>query len=318
VATYARGLEKVSERCWAWLEPDGGWGFSNAGVILGSGEALLVDTLFDLAMARRMLEGCAALTGGCPIRTVVNTHANGDHWYGNELVGDAAIVASAATAAEMATSGPDLLQALKGLPGLPGRFASQIFGAFDFTGITPTLPTRTFEDRLELDVGGTGVVLLELGPAHTEGDTIAFVPDERTVFTGDLLFIGGTPITWAGPVSNWVRACDVMLDLDADVFVPGHGPVTDKRGVEEVKDYLMFVDRVARERCAAGMGPEDAIRSIDLGRFAELGERGRLAQNVLAVYRELRPDLRLPSVLDMFAMMARLEGWEDEPGGGVG
>jgi cyclase len=304
--TYTQGFHQVAERCWAWLEPDGGWGFANAGVITGRDEALLVDTLFDLHMAGRMLDQWG---GRVPVSTIVNTHANGDHWYGNELVPGAEIVASDATAEEMATGGPEIMLALKSVPGRAGDFANHIFGAFDFTGITPTLPTRTFTGSVELDVGGTAVVLHELGPAHTAGDTLAFVPEQRTVFTGDLLFIGGTPITWAGPVSNWIRACEFMLDLDADVFVPGHGPVTDKHGVEEVRDYLAFVEREAGDRAARGMTPEEAIRDIDLGRFAGLGERGRLAQNVLAVYRELRPEQALPNILDMFTLMAELEGY---------
>ena len=58
------------------------------------------------------------------------------------------------------------------------------------------------------------------------------------LYAGDLLFIGGTPISWAGPVSNWIRACQYMLDRDAEYIVPGHGPVTDDDGVRGVMDYL--------------------------------------------------------------------------------
>ncbi len=69
------------------------------------------------------------------------------------------------------------------------------------------------------------------------------VPDAATVYTGDILFIGGTPIVWAGPLSNWIDACDLMLGMDVDTVVPGHGPVTDKAGVTTVRDYLAFVDQ---------------------------------------------------------------------------
>ena len=70
-----------------------------------------------------------------------------------------------------------------------------------------------------------------LGPAHTAGDVLAWVPDDRTVFTGDLLFIGGTPIMWAGPVGNWLAACDRILEMDAENIVPGHGPMTDAAAI---------------------------------------------------------------------------------------
>ena len=73
------------------------------------------------------------------------------------------------------------------------------------------------------------------------------------MFTGDILFIGGTPIVWAGPLANWIAACDLMLGMDIDTVVPGHGPVTDKSGVAQVRDYLTFVADAATARHDAGM-----------------------------------------------------------------
>jgi glyoxylase-like metal-dependent hydrolase (beta-lactamase superfamily II) len=204
-----------------------------------------------------------------------------------------------------------LLLALLKQGGAVGRFAGHIFAPFDFTGISPTLATRTFDRELTLDVGGTRVELYNLGPAHTGGDAIAWVPEERTLYAGDLLFIGGTPISWAGPISNWVRACQFMLDLDAEFVVPGHGPVTDASGIRGVRDYLEFVQHEAAERHARGMSPEDAMRDIALGRFGELDEHGRLAQNVLAVYYELDPAFERVDTLEVFRRIAALEGWTE-------
>ena len=99
---------------------------------------------------------------------------------------------------------------------------------FDFAGdrAAPADHARS-NAQLDADVGGRRVELIELGPAHTAGDAIAYVPDADAVFTGDILFIEGTPIVWAGPVSNWIAACDLIIDLGARTIVPGHGPVTD-------------------------------------------------------------------------------------------
>ena len=91
---------------------------------------------------------------------------------------------------------------------------------------------------------------------------LAHVPDARTIFTGDILFIGGTPIVWAGPLANWVAACDLILGLDVEQVVPGHGPVTDKAGVVEVRDYLTFIDREATARFEAGLDAWEAARDI--------------------------------------------------------
>jgi len=207
---------------------------------------------------------------------------------------------------------PAMLDALIEAPGDVGELFRSFFGEFDFGGIELTLPTRTFDDRLELDVGGRRIELIEVGPAHTAGDTIVHVPDAATVYTGDILFIGGTPIVWAGPLSNWVAACDLMLGMDVDTVVPGHGPVTDRTGIVEVRDYLAFVDQEASGRQAAGIDAFDAARDIAqlIGvspRFGSWGEHGRIAVNVDAVYRTLDPTYETPDVVEQFRRMAELE-----------
>ncbi|MEX0848177.1 MAG: MBL fold metallo-hydrolase [Ilumatobacteraceae bacterium] len=309
---YEHGLHELGDGCFAYLQPDGGWGWSNAGLVTGDGASLLVDTLFDLKLTQRMLDTMAAVTRTAPIATLVNTHANGDHCYGNQLVDQAEIVASVATAHEMSEVPPVMMAALNAAPGEVGDLFRGFFGAFDFEGIEVRMPTRTFERRLDLEVGGRSVELIEVGPAHTSGDTIAYVPDARTVYTGDILFIGGTPIVWAGPLSNWVAACDLMLGMDIDTVVPGHGPITDKAGVAEVRDYLAFVDAEATQRQQAGVDAFEAARDIarEIGArpdFSGWGEFGRIAVNVETVYRTLDPTHTTPDVVEQFRRMARIE-----------
>lgn len=305
-------LTEVGDGCLAYLQGDGGWGWSNAGLVVGDGTSLLVDTLFDLKLTQRMLDSMADHTRAAPIATVVNTHANGDHCFGNQLVGDAQIVATTAAAEEMAEVPPSMLAALNQAPGEIGELFRSFFGEFEFDGIELREPDRTFDGRLELDVGGRTVELIEVGPAHTAGDSIAVVPDAGVVYTGDILFIGGTPIVWAGPLSNWVDACDLMLGMDVDRVVPGHGPVTDKAGVTAVRDYLAFVDHEATARHAAGIDAFDAARDIAqaIGAsedFSRLGEFGRIAVNVEAVYRQLDPNHHSPDVVEQFRRMATIE-----------
>jgi cyclase len=311
--SYSKGLVELGEGLWAWMQPDGGWGWSNAGLITDSGEAALVDTLFDEALTDEMLR---AMEASCGIRreavdTVVNTHANGDHTHGNALLEHAEIVASEASAREMEAFPPALLAQLKaagaaGQMGEAGRYFAEIFAPFDFAGVRHRAPTRTFSGSAALDVGNHRVALLEVGPAHTAGDVIVHVPDASTVFTGDILFIEGTPIIWAGPVSNWLAACDLIEALDPVHIVPGHGPLTDIAGVREVADYLRYIEAEAVSRFEAGLGPEDAARDIGLGRFAAWRDAERLAVNVDTIWRAWSGTADSTDAMTLFARMGRL------------
>ena len=306
---YELGLIEIGDGCHAYLQPDGSWGWSNAGLVVGDGASLLVDTLFDLVLTERMLESMKPFTRTAPIASLVNTHANGDHCYGNQLIDGAEIISSTAAAHEMSEVPPSMLAALNAAPGDVGELFRSFFGEFHFEGIELRLPTRTFDGRLDIDVGGRVIELVEVGPAHTAGDVIAFVPDARTVYTGDILFIGGTPIVWAGPLSNWIAACDLILGSDVDTVVPGHGPITDKAGVVQVRDYLAFIENEATARHAAGIDAFAAARDIarELGAFAAWGEFGRVSVNVETVYRTLDSDHRSPDVVEQFRRMAAIE-----------
>jgi glyoxylase-like metal-dependent hydrolase (beta-lactamase superfamily II) len=249
------------------------------------------------------------VTAERPIVHAVNTHGNGDHWFGNQLLPDGIpIIATAAAIEDMQAVQPSLMHALASVSGLPPEleaFIRRAFGSFDFSDIEPRLPTETFQVSHELAVGGRRVELLELGPAHTAGDAVAYVPDAGVVFTGDLLFIEGTPIMWVGPVSNWLAACERILELEARVLVPGHGPVTDHSGVRDVQRYLTYVRDQAAERFHAGMDDQAAALDIDIADFRDWGDPERIAVNVATVYRELDPSLPPVSTAELFARMAQ-------------
>jgi glyoxylase-like metal-dependent hydrolase (beta-lactamase superfamily II) len=131
------------------------------------------------------------------------------------------------------------------------------------------------------------------------------VPDAGVVFTGDILFVGGHPIVWAGPIANWVGACDRLLAMDVDTVVPGHGPVTDKDGVRAVRDYFVELEREVRVRHDAGMSAADAARELHAADTTGWGDAERLAVNVAAAYRELGADVA-SDVMTLFTQMAEL------------
>ena len=309
---YTRGLHEVGEGVWAYLQPDGGWGWSNAGLITDDGASLLVDTLFDLRLTAEMLDSMRRVTTAADhIGTVVNTHANGDHCYGNALVADSEIVASERCAQEMAElSAAGMAAVLQSAASLgpAGAFLSRIFAPFSFDGIETVPPSTTFTGQLDLRVGERTVSLLEVGPAHTGGDVVVHLPDSGIVFTGDILFHGGHPIVWAGPVANWITACDRILALQPTVVVPGHGPLATPTAVADLKGYFEFLSIEARARYDEGMSPLDAARDIDLGEYRNWGEAERVVANIHALYAEFGDGAR-PDLMTVMAEMAALS-WD--------
>ncbi|HKI74384.1 MAG TPA: MBL fold metallo-hydrolase [Pseudomonadales bacterium] len=310
--TFSKGLHETGNGTWAYLQPDGGWGWSNAGLVVDGDQSLLVDTLFDAPLTRDMLAVMADASGiaARDIGVVVNTHANGDHTHGNGLCTSAEIIASEASAREMEALDAKGMQAfMDAAPrmGEAGTYLKEIFGAFDFRDCADKLPTRTFSGELELNVGDRAVRLIEVGPAHTAGDVLVHVPDQRTVFTGDILFIDGTPIMWAGPVGNWIKACEAIIDMAPEVIVPGHGPITDIAGVARVRDYLVYISKEARARYDAGMSVRDAAFDIALGDYAAWTDAERIAVNVNTLYREFSGDTEPPNTVVLFSLMAELK-----------
>ncbi|MDP6346018.1 MAG: MBL fold metallo-hydrolase [Alphaproteobacteria bacterium] len=307
---YDKGLRDLGNGIYAYLQPDGSWGWSNAGLVVDGGESLLVDTLFDLNLTSEMLRAMRDVSKAAEtIGTLVNTHANGDHCWGNELVGGAEIIASRAGAEEMAEVPAAMLEGMmQAAPGMGelGEYLIRIFGDFDFSGITMTPPTRTFDRETTVTVGDKAVRLLEVGPAHTRGDVLVHIPADRTVFTGDILFVEGHPIMWAGPVANWIAACGKIMAMDVDYIVPGHGPITDKAGVAAVQGYLEYVAQEARKRYDAGLGVLEAAQDIAMDDYSSWGDGERIVVNVNTLYREFSGDTSEVDIAGLFAMMAQL------------
>jgi cyclase len=283
--------EKVAEGVYAYVQPDGGWCLNNAGWVSDGRSTLLVDTAATEARARR-LRAAVQSSGAAPPRTVVNTHHHGDHTYGNAVFAPGAtVVGHEACRTEVLGAGHQLHMIWPGLD-------------YGDVGITP--PELTFRDELTLHVGQTEVRLLHPGVAHTVGDTVVWLPEQRVLFTGDIVFHGGTPFVPMGSLSGSLHALDRLRRLEARTVVPGHGPLAGAEVFDAVERYLRYVDRLARDAHARGRTPLEAAREADLGEFARLAESERLVANLHRAYAELegRP---LGEPLDIVAVWADME-----------
>jgi glyoxylase-like metal-dependent hydrolase (beta-lactamase superfamily II) len=309
---YTKGLHHLGNGHYAYLVPDGSWGWSNAGLIEDGGQTLLVDTLFDLKMTREMLDAMRrAVPAATSIGALVNTHANGDHTFGNQLLEGKRIISSKACAEDMHHRPPAQYakwqQEWQSM-GVAGKFWYEVMGSrFDFQDIRLVLPTETFSGEMRLKVGDKDVRLIEVGPAHTRGDVIVYVPKDKVLYTGDMLFNGAHPAIWAGPVGNWIKACDLMLSWDLEAVVPGHGAMTDKSGIREFRDYLAYVLAESRKCFDEGLTFEQAAERISLDPWAHFAEDERMYVNVYACYREFKnmAAAEKPDVIGMLGLMGK-------------
>lgn len=307
---FRQGVHEIGNGLYGYIQPDGTWGWSNAGLVTSGGETLLIDTLMSVPLTRQMLDDFARVEGGDHIDLVVNTHANPDHFFGNGLVDDAQIIATETTREEMAGFNPQALAQLSAnweTMGEAGEFLFETMGRkFDFSGVDElTLPNRTFSDSLTIQVGEKSVDLHDLGPAHTMSDTIAWVPGDKVVFTGDLLFNEGHPVIWTGPLSNWIAACEFIEALKPNVVVPGHGPICDVTAVSNMKSYFEHLRDEARGRWKAGMGWREAARDIPMKEYAHWTDPERVVANVYSLFKEWDPGIEPASPPQLFAEMNR-------------
>ncbi len=291
---FTKGLHDLGNGCFAYLQPDGGWGWSNAGLVVSRGQNLLVDTLTDVPLTRDMLgEMKRKVPAAAKIDTVVITHANPDHYLGNELVADSTILATTTTKTAIEKANPATFEILERdweKMGNAGWFFHEAMGGrFHFKDIHIVPPNQGFEREKTLQVGDKSVIVKDLGPAHTDSDVIVYVPDDKVIYTGDLLFNQGHPVIWSGPFSNWIAACDYILGLDVEVIVPGHGPLADKAAVRAFRHYFVYLHAEARKRFDAGMNYYEAAKDIQMDAFKDWIDGERVVANVFTAYKEFDP-----------------------------
>jgi hypothetical protein len=114
---------------------------------------------------------------------------------------------------------------------------------------------------------------------------------------------------WEGPVANWIKACLLIEDMDVDLIVPGHGPITDKHGVVQVRHYLQYVRDQAKTRYDAGMSAFEAAKDIELSEYSAWSDPERIAVNVDSLYREFSGEKTATDILELFGRMAELAGF---------
>jgi cyclase len=266
-------LQEVADGIYAYIQPDGSWWINNTGFLVGRRGVVSVDACSTERRTRAYLDTIASVTSQ-PVRTLINTHHHGDHTYGNYLFAGATIVAHEKCRQEMLAFGP------------PGR--APFWTEVDWGGIELEPPFLTYESAVRVWVDDLACEVRHVGsPAHTTNDSIVWVPNRSLLFSGDLLFNGGTPFLLMGSVAGAIDVLGELKQLPATTIVPGHGGVSGPELIDDVLGYLRFVLAAARAARDAGLSPLDAARELDLGPYADLLDAERIVGNLHRAYAEL-------------------------------
>ncbi|MGW1076476.1 MBL fold metallo-hydrolase [Streptomyces sp. NPDC002537] len=291
----AARLHEVAEDVHAYIQPDGGWCLNNAGLITAGDRPALIDTAATYARAEALREAVRGVTPHAP-RYVVNTHPHGDHTFGNRLFAEhAVVVAHEATRAEMDLAGLHLT----------GLWPDVCWG-----DIAVELPGLTFRDPVTLHLGDVTAELMHLGVAHTTNDTVVWLPEQRVLFTGDIVMSGATPFCLTGSLAGSLDVIEKLRGLAPRVVVPGHGPVGGPELLDTTAAYLRWVQGLAAQGLAAGLSPLGTAREADLGEFAALLDSERLVPNLHRAFAEARgavPGHRL-DIEELFSDMVTFHG----------
>jgi cyclase len=270
-------VTEVAENVFAYIQPDGTWWINNTGFLAGADGVIAVDTCATERRTKLFLDHVRQVTDQ-PLRMLVNTHHHGDHTHGNYLTYPATIVGHE-NCREL------ILQS--GLSHYPGIFEGPDHPV-EWGDLHLAPPTLTFSDSVTVHAGDIRAELHYIGnPAHTTNDIVAWLPDHKVLYTGDLVFNQGTPFVLMGSVSGSLRAIQRVRQFAPEVIVPGHGPVCDIDVLDQIARYYQFVADTAIAAQAAGIGALEAARSIDLGEFAELSDPERIVGNLHRALYEL-------------------------------
>jgi glyoxylase-like metal-dependent hydrolase (beta-lactamase superfamily II) len=253
-AFAAEKLTQIADNVYAYTDVKNGsknnsFG-ANAGIIVGRDGIVVVDTLISAKQAKRFIRDIRAVSRK-PVRYVVNTHYHLDHVFGNsEFVKlGAAVIAQENDKKAMEKSAAETLKNIKNYGFTPK----------DMKGTTPAYPTLTYGDRMTIDIGGQRIVLIHARHSHTDGDTLVYLPDKKILFAGDVLFTKYHPFLGEGNIGEWIKELDDINAMDVEKIVPGHGPLSGKKDLKDMKAYLLLFDQKAKEL---------ASRTDDVGKIA--------------------------------------------------
>lgn len=272
----------------------GGFCMNNPGFVAGENCMMGIDTMAGIALTSMALEGAKERLNK-PVQYLLYTHGHGDHVHGSAVYGDAIRIGTQQVWDSLAEKAVFVSDAYKAM------------NPVEMTGIRYLPPEMIVEDSLELDLGDQPVAIYHMGHCHTQSDTIAFVPKAKTVFCGDIFYNFELPDGNVGCFENWIAALEKIAALDAEHFVPGHGPVADRKEFEAYIKLMKMMYRKAVEAKTQGIHQRECAREMDLEEFEDWSLPHRLFSVVDTIYRGLEGKNTEPSDWDIRSEINRVK-----------
>jgi cyclase len=283
--SWGTELKQLAPNVYAYQQEGGtghlNAGISNAGLFVGEDSLLVFDALGYPVQSKAFISAAKKAGGGKQISHLINSHHHGDHVAGNQFFLPAQI-----------SSHPYCRQeVLKAIPNTPASWPKQE-GLADGTEVRKLAPpTVTFEDNLIYNIGGNTVEFRFVGPAHTWGDVVAYLPQHKILFAADLAFFHLVPYCHNAHVTKWMESIDKVMKWDVDVIVPGHGPVGGKKDLAESGEYFRFLKTEVKKRYDAKMSAGAAAADIKMGKYDNWMGPERLLMNTVRLYDEFKGTL---------------------------
>jgi glyoxylase-like metal-dependent hydrolase (beta-lactamase superfamily II) len=265
-------LKEISSGVYAFIQHRGEWFVSNAGLIVGEKFAVVVDSLTNESMARAFIRKIREVTDK-PLKFLLNTHGDADHVWTNHLFGTTTICHENCREDTMRAH-PEIY--------------SVLFPELDFSGANITPQDITVNEKMKIYMENREIEAIHPGIAHSTGDLFIYLPKEKIVFCGDLLFSSKcTPFAMFGSISGSIEALKKLYELNADFYVPGHGDIAGKDEIQENISYYLFVQNEAKKCFEKGLNLYEFLQKLELGEYENWFESERIVGNLARAYSEL-------------------------------
>jgi cyclase len=311
-AQQRSSLVRISNDIYARIVNPNGNAVGNSGIIILEHGVIVFDTHFTPEAGFQLKEEIRSITSKT-VTYIVNSHFHPDHTHGNQAFPDAIIIGSQPTRRDILQKDlPSLNQIIsvtnsqlekiqnaaykeedpKKIDAMQKQIKARKGYLNTLSHLKLSAPLIILEDYLTFHDGSREINILYLGAGHTEGDIILYMPSEKTAFLGDLFFNNAIPNVQDAKILQWMDTLGILLKLEADRFIPGHGPVGTREDVRRFLDYFKDLRALVEPFVGKGYSLEQVMSEIKLPpKYSGYQFMNLFPDNVQKMYAEIKMQL---------------------------